>query len=142
MTVKLQKFGVGLRRSPTVTNWPVIGMVLGLGNIYGYMGEGIINADLDSWKTQMKMWMSLMHNSKFARCVEKILWQKLESNLFPMLEHFMKLDAEVNLQDVFQRFTYDNICLLVLGFDPSSLSIGFPEVPSKVAFTRGGGFGI
>nr|XP_015879106.3 alkane hydroxylase MAH1-like [Ziziphus jujuba var. spinosa] len=40
----------------------------------------------------------------------------------------------VDLQDVFQRLTFDNICLLVLGFDPHCLSIEFPKVECKKAF--------
>ncbi|XVF14031.1 hypothetical protein REPUB_Repub09cG0021300 [Reevesia pubescens] len=98
------------------------------------MGDGIFNADSNSWKIQRKMLMSLLHSSKFIRRVEKIIKQKLEKGLIPMLENLTKLDAEVDLQDVIERFNYDCSCLLVLGFDPNSLSIEFPEVPTKEAF--------
>lgn len=43
---------------------------------------------------------------------------------------------QVDLQDVFQRLTFDNICLLVLGFDPVCLSIGFPKVACEKAFDQ------
>ncbi|XVF16339.1 hypothetical protein REPUB_Repub10bG0023000 [Reevesia pubescens] len=100
------------------------------------LGDGIFNAGSHSWKIQRKMLVSLLHSSKFVRRLEEIVSQKLEKRLIPMLEELAKLDAEVDFQDVIQRFNYDSMCLLVLGFDPNSLSIEFPVVPSKDAFNQ------
>ncbi|OMO69320.1 Cytochrome P450 [Corchorus olitorius] len=82
--------------------------------------------------------MALMNSSKFVRRVEKNVSQKLDQSLVPVLEHFAKVEAEFDLQDVLQRFTYDNMCNLVFGVDPipNSLSIDFPHVASKEAFTQ------
>ncbi|KAK6242418.1 hypothetical protein SCA6_007807 [Theobroma cacao] len=52
----------------------------------------------------------------------------------PVLEHVVNLKTEVDLENVLQRFDYDHICLLALGFDPKTLSAEFSNVPSKVAF--------
>ncbi|XWS30408.1 hypothetical protein CRYUN_Cryun24cG0114900 [Craigia yunnanensis] len=60
----------------------------------------------------------------------------LEKSLIPVLEHVMKLGVEVDLENVLQRFDYDNICLLALGVDPNTLSVEFPNDPSKVAFVE------
>lgn len=38
------------------------------------------------------------------------------------------------MQDIFQRFSFDNICKLVLDYDPQSLSIDLPYVPCEKAF--------
>ncbi|XP_021299329.1 LOW QUALITY PROTEIN: alkane hydroxylase MAH1-like [Herrania umbratica] len=47
----------------------------------------------------------------------------------------MKLGTEVDLENLLQRFDYDHICaLLAIGFDPKTLTVEFPNVPSKVAF--------
>ncbi|OMO69313.1 Cytochrome P450 [Corchorus olitorius] len=100
------------------------------------LGDGIFNAAADSWKGQRKILMALMHSSKFVRRAVKNISQKLDQSLIPLLEHFSKVDAEFDLQDVFQRFTYDNTCTLVFGVDPNSLSIDFPHVASKEAFTE------
>ncbi|KAL0443162.1 UNVERIFIED_CONTAM: Alkane hydroxylase MAH1 [Sesamum latifolium] len=40
----------------------------------------------------------------------------------------------VDLQDILQRFSFDNICKLVLDYDPQSLSIDLPYVPCEKAF--------
>ena len=39
----------------------------------------------------------------------------------------------MDLQDVLQRFTFDNTCLLVLGFDPNCISVDLPELAYRMA---------
>ena len=41
---------------------------------------------------------------------------------------------EVDMQDLFTRFTFDNICMFVLGMDPGMLSIEFREESYVTAF--------
>lgn len=41
----------------------------------------------------------------------------------------------MDLQDIFQRFTFDAICLLLLDYDPESLSVNLPVIPCEKAFT-------
>ncbi|KAE8021469.1 hypothetical protein FH972_007355 [Carpinus fangiana] len=43
---------------------------------------------------------------------------------------------EVDLQEIFQRYTFDNVCFLVLGFDPKCLSIEFPQLAHAKAFDQ------
>jgi cytochrome P450 len=57
--------------------------------------------------------------------------------LIPLLNHVQQQKGSVvDLQDVFNRFTFDNICLIVLGHDPNCLSIDFPEVAAEKAFNQ------
>lgn len=53
-----------------------------------------------------------------------------------MLDYLHQQGCVVDLQDVFNRFTFDNICSIVLGNDPSCLSIDFPEVAIEKAFNQ------
>ncbi|KAE8674475.1 Detected protein of unknown function [Hibiscus syriacus] len=48
--------------------------------------------------------------------------------LVPVMDHFAKRGLVANLEDIFQRFTFDSTCILVTGHDPRSLSVEFPEV--------------
>ncbi|KAL0443161.1 UNVERIFIED_CONTAM: Alkane hydroxylase MAH1 [Sesamum latifolium] len=48
--------------------------------------------------------------------------------------HFSGNKGCSDLQDILQRFTFDNICKLVLDYDPQSLSIDLPYVPCEKAF--------
>ena len=68
--------------------------------------------------------------------LEKTIKKKVETSLLPVLEHVQQQGAEVDLQDVFNRFTFDNICSIVLGYDPNCLSIEFPEVACEKAFNE------
>ncbi|XP_022741212.1 alkane hydroxylase MAH1-like [Durio zibethinus] len=102
--------------------------------IFEPFGEGIFTLDSDRWKTQRKVMQTLMRNNKFTIFRDKVVWKKLEKGLIPIFEHAATLGTEVNLEDVFQRFDYDNMSLFALGFDPDSLNVEFPAIPSKEAF--------
>ncbi|KAK9271784.1 hypothetical protein L1049_002148 [Liquidambar formosana] len=101
--------------------------------IFDVLGEGILRAELDSWKIQRQLVHSLMKQGRFQRQLEKATQKKLGKGLFPVLEHVSKLGTEVDMHDLFSRFTFDNACMLMLGFDPNSLSVELPEVSSSRA---------
>lgn len=98
------------------------------------LGDGLINSDSDWWAYQRKMMHSLIKNSKFELFLEKVVRQKAVNGLIPVLDHISDLEIEVDLQEVFKRFTFDNSCLMVLGFDPTSLSVDFPKRTYAKAF--------
>ncbi|KAK6281214.1 hypothetical protein POUND7_015039 [Theobroma cacao] len=103
--------------------------------IFELFEEGIVTSDSHRWRSQRKVLHSFTkNNKKYALYLDKIFWKKLEKCLMPVLEHVVYLKTEVDLEDVLQRFDYDHICLLALGFDPKTLSAEFSNVPSKVAF--------
>ncbi|XWS30407.1 hypothetical protein CRYUN_Cryun24cG0114800 [Craigia yunnanensis] len=103
--------------------------------IFEPFGSGILTSDSHVWKSQRKVLQSFMKNNmKYSMYVDRMFWKKLEKSLIPVLEHVMKLGVEVDLENLLQRFDYDNICLLALGVDPNTLSVDFPNDPSKVAF--------
>ncbi|KAM7267120.1 hypothetical protein ACFE04_009286 [Oxalis oulophora] len=102
--------------------------------IFEPLGDGIFGADSDSWKSQRRVLQAMIKNSKFESYLGKIVWQKVETTLMPVIEHFTENRRVVDLQDLFQRFTFDNVCLMVLGFDPKCLSIQLPEVLYEKAF--------
>lgn len=84
------------------------------------LGDGIFNSD--SQKYDWAILHSLFKNESFGRFLQQIIQKKLESCLLPFLNHASKTGVQVDLQDIFQRFTFDNnICSVVLGFDPNFL---------------------
>jgi cytochrome P450 len=98
------------------------------------LGDGLINSDSDWWAYQRKMMHSLIKNSKFELFLEKVVRQKAVNGLIPVLDHVSEAEIEVDLQEIFKRFTFDNSCLMVLGFDPTSLSVDFPKRTYAKAF--------
>ncbi|KAJ6294169.1 hypothetical protein OIU76_022286 [Salix suchowensis] len=79
-------------------------------------GDGIFCSDGDRWKTQRRTIHSFIKHSKFEEA------------------HFSEQRREVDMKEVLKRFLFDFVCLLMLGFDPNSLSIEFPRVPYKQAY--------
>ncbi|EEF40966.1 alkane hydroxylase MAH1 [Ricinus communis] len=98
------------------------------------LGDGIFNADSDSWRFQRRTIHFLLKQPSFQMAVERTMKLKVSKGLFSVLDNASKLGCEVDIQDVFQRFTFDSICMLVLSFDPECLSVEFPNVPFEKAF--------
>ncbi|KAH7859425.1 hypothetical protein Vadar_000998 [Vaccinium darrowii] len=97
--------------------------------IFDVLGDGIFNSDADSWKNQRKLALVQIAHRRFHQFLGKNTKNKVEKGLVPILEHVSNLGLVVDLQDLFQRFTFDTTCLFVTGYDPGCLSIELPKVP-------------
>ncbi|CAN4090051.1 unnamed protein product [Withania somnifera] len=97
--------------------------------MFDVLGNGIFNADMDMWKVQRKMTRTLITHHEFYKLLVKTSRDKVEKGLIPVLDHVCNKGCVVDLQDVFQRFTFDTTCILVTGYDPGCISIDFPDVP-------------
>ncbi|MED6117214.1 hypothetical protein PIB30_107950, partial [Stylosanthes scabra] len=107
--------------------------------IFEIMGDGIFNTDSYKWKRNRDILHSLFRKNSFESLVVKTIHNKLESCLVPLLNDVSELGTVVDLQDIFQRFSFDNICSIVLGSDSNSLPnklIVFPEVTFEKAFNK------
>jgi cytochrome P450 len=104
--------------------------------IFEAFGDGIFNADSETWKYNRSLFHSVFKQRDFELFEEKIIRNKLERSLIPMLDHVQQKGSVVDLQDVFNRFTFDNICSVVLGCDPNCLSIDLPDVACEKAFNE------
>ncbi|XP_051125182.1 alkane hydroxylase MAH1-like [Andrographis paniculata] len=102
--------------------------------MFDSLGEGIFVADSKSWEIQRKIAKSAMSHVRFHEFVAATTWRKIETGLIPILDKFSDNGMEIDLQEVFQRFTFDCFCILVLGHDPFSLSEDFPDLPYEKAF--------
>uniref|UniRef100_A0A9I9CRK5 Alkane hydroxylase MAH1-like n=1 Tax=Cucumis melo TaxID=3656 RepID=A0A9I9CRK5_CUCME len=87
--------------------------------IFDFFGDGIFNSDFASWKSQ--------------RFLEKIISKKVKAGLFPVLQSFCENGSVLDLQDLFQRLSFDSTCMFVTGFDLQSLSLEFPQIPFSKA---------
>ncbi|KAL1224439.1 Alkane hydroxylase MAH1 [Cardamine amara subsp. amara] len=96
--------------------------------IFDVLGDGIFNADSELWKDLRKSAQSLMSHQEFHRFTLRTSMSKLEKGLVPLLDHVAEKKLVVDLQDLFQRFTFDTTFVLATGFDPRCLSIEMPEI--------------
>jgi len=104
-------------------------------DIFQAFGDGIFTADAEAWKHSRDLFHSLFKHKSFEVFLEKTIQKKVQNSLLPILDH-VKQGNVVDLQDVFNRFTFDNICSIVLGNDPNCLSVDFPEVEIEKAFNE------
>ncbi|CAI8583256.1 unnamed protein product [Vicia faba] len=105
-------------------------------DIFEAFENGIFIADSETWKYNRSLFHSLFKQRGFEFFQEKIIQNKFERSLIPLLDHFQQQGSVVDLQDVFNRFTFDNICSIVLGCDPNCLSIELPNVACEKAFDQ------
>jgi len=96
--------------------------------LFDILGDGIFNADSELWKDLRKSAQSMMMNPEFQKFSLATSLKKLEKGLVPLLDHVAKEKLAVDLQDMFQRFTFDTTFVLATGYDPGCLSVEMPEV--------------
>ncbi|GJT63000.1 alkane hydroxylase MAH1-like protein [Tanacetum coccineum] len=104
-------------------------------NILDILGDGFSNTDGELWEFQRKTIMSLLKLPSFHSLYKMTIWHKVENGLFPVLEYVVKQGETVDLQEIFQRFTFDIICTLLFDHDPQSMSTEFPQIPCEKALS-------
>ncbi|ONK58291.1 uncharacterized protein A4U43_C09F10660 [Asparagus officinalis] len=94
-----------------------------------FLGDGIFNADDQTWKDQRRAATSEMHSARFAQYSVETIRELVHRKLLVLLERLADGNLAVDLQDVFLRFTFDNICTAAFGVDPGCLGIDLPVIP-------------
>ncbi|XP_023742547.1 alkane hydroxylase MAH1 [Lactuca sativa] len=103
--------------------------------IFDILGDGIFNSDHEVWEIQRKTIMSLLKHPDFNSHLEKNIRNKIEKGLLPVLDLVSHNQQAIDLQEIFQRFTFDTICSLLVDFDPESMSVHLPYNACEKAFT-------
>ncbi|KAF7803262.1 alkane hydroxylase MAH1-like [Senna tora] len=104
--------------------------------IFEPFGEGIFTVDAEEWTYNRALLHSLFKSRTFDKFVEKTVRKKVDTCLLPLLDEVESQGVEVDLQEVFSRFNFDNISSIVLGSDPKSLAFDFPDVAIEKAFNE------
>ncbi|KAE8697041.1 Cytochrome P450 94C1 [Hibiscus syriacus] len=109
------------------------------------LGKGIFNVDGDSWKFQRKTASLELGSVSIRMHAFDIVESEIRTRLIPLLSSFSGEQRVLDLQDVFRRFSFDNICKFCLGFDPGCLELSLPvsefaeafDTASKLSAQRG-----
>ncbi|KAI3703730.1 hypothetical protein L1987_73924 [Smallanthus sonchifolius] len=105
-------------------------------SIFDLLGDGIFNSDHELWELHRKTTMSVLKHPEFLPLIETTFKMKVENGLLPVLNLVSSRREETDLQEIFQRFTFDTTCTLLLVYDRESLSIDLSFVPCEKAFTE------
>lgn len=90
------------------------------------LGNGIFNVDGDSWLFQRKMASLELGSVTIRMHALDIVKTEIQSRLIPILSSVSNKGEALDLQDVFKRFSFDNICKFSFGLDPGCLKLSLP----------------
>ncbi|KAJ9684834.1 hypothetical protein PVL29_017025 [Vitis rotundifolia] len=91
------------------------------------LGKGIFNVDGDLWVFQRKMASLELGSVSIRSFAFEVVMVEIKHRLLPLLSSYAEKDGSVlDLQDVFRRFTFDNICKFSFGLDPGCLELALP----------------
>ncbi|KAF5751835.1 cytochrome P450 86B1-like [Tripterygium wilfordii] len=96
--------------------------------IFDILGDGIFNSDSDLWKSQRRSSQALITHQRSYKFLVKTIHDKVTRGIVPVLDHVCRQGIVMDMQDFFQRFTFDATCMLVTGYDPGCLSTEFPKI--------------
>ncbi|XP_011621790.1 cytochrome P450 94B3 [Amborella trichopoda] len=89
--------------------------------LHDFLGDGIFNADGDTWKIQRKT-ASFQFSTKSLRTfMLSVVQSEINQRLIPLLEFVSSSQKLIDLQDVLERFAFDNVCKVAFGSDPACL---------------------
>ncbi|KAJ0962805.1 hypothetical protein J5N97_027927 [Dioscorea zingiberensis] len=91
-------------------------------HLQDFLGRGIVNVDGHLWRVQRKT-VSFEFNTRSLRNFVVVNVQhEILSRLLPLLRKSSRTGAAIDLQDVLERFAFDNICKFAFNEDPVCLS--------------------
>ncbi|KAM7253957.1 hypothetical protein ACFE04_031639 [Oxalis oulophora] len=99
-----------------------------------FLGYGIFNADGNTWKFQRQVASHEFNTRSLRKFVEQVVDTELNDRLIPMLADAAASNKVLDMQDVLQRFAFDNICKIAFGYDPKYLTPSMPEPEFASAF--------
>lgn len=98
------------------------------------LGRGIFNVDGDMWKFQRKMARLELDRNSVRSYAFDLVNSEIQTRLVPVLSSFAENQTQVDLQDLFKRFSLDTICRFSFGLDPKCLELSLPLSEFAVAF--------
>ncbi|GAB4859753.1 hypothetical protein Ancab_011231 [Ancistrocladus abbreviatus] len=98
-----------------------------------FLGKGIFVADGETWRFQRKIASLELGSVSIRSYAYEILLSEIQTRLIPLLTTVGD-KALLDLQEVFRRFSFDNICRFSFGVDPGCLQLSMPMSEFAEAF--------
>ncbi|CAN6295952.1 unnamed protein product [Urochloa humidicola] len=89
--------------------------------LHDFLGRGIFNADGDAWRAQRKVASHEFNTRSLRAFVARCVHAELHGRLLPLLRRAAASGSGIDLQDVLERFAFDNICRVAFDHDPRQL---------------------
>ncbi|XVF32436.1 hypothetical protein REPUB_Repub17cG0082800 [Reevesia pubescens] len=102
--------------------------------LFDFLGNGIFNVDGESWKFQRQVSSHEFNTKSLRKFVQTVVDTELHDRLIPMFFDAAVDKTVLDLQEILQRFAFDNICKIAFGFDPACLLPSLPQAEFAEAF--------
>jgi cytochrome P450 len=112
----------------TNTNFGNYGKGSNFKEILEVLGGSILNSDFHEWKQERIVNQLIFKRKNFKNFCHQSVQKKVENCLLPFLNDVSEAGAQLDLQNVFSRLTFDITCTIAFGFDPNCLSKKFNEL--------------
>ncbi|KAK4281991.1 hypothetical protein QN277_013423 [Acacia crassicarpa] len=100
-------------------NYPKGKRVISL--LQDFLGTGIFNSDGQLWKVQRKTASYEFSTNSLRNFVIENVTVEIQTRLLPLLSQASDNHRVLDLQDILERFAFDNICKLAFNYDPGCL---------------------
>ncbi|KAE8730645.1 Cytochrome P450 94A2 [Hibiscus syriacus] len=102
--------------------------------LFDFLGNGIFNVDGESWKFQRQVSSHEFNTKSLRKFIQTVVDTELNDRLIPMFSDATVDKTVLDLQEILQRFAFDNVCKIAFGFDPACLSPSLPSAEFAEAF--------
>ncbi|RLN25224.1 hypothetical protein C2845_PM07G26120 [Panicum miliaceum] len=99
--------------------------------IEDFLGHGIFNSDGDQWLWQRKAASYEFSKRSLRNFVVDTVRFEIVERLLPLLERAARDGRMLDVQDVLERFAFDNICRVAFGEDPACLAEDEEGMPAR-----------
>lgn len=103
-------------------------------SLQDFLGDGIFNVNGETWKVQRQVSSHEFNRKSLRKFVETVVDTELSDRLIPIMAAAAGDKTVLDLQDILQRFTFDNICKIAFGYDPAYLLPSLPPGEFADAF--------
>ncbi|KAG2674730.1 hypothetical protein I3760_13G152100 [Carya illinoinensis] len=86
------------------------------------LGDGIFNVDAHLWTVQRKIASHEFNTKSLKHFISDTVASEISDRLIPYLSAACEENRAIDLQDVLQRFAFDNICQVAFGVNPECLT--------------------
>ena len=89
-----------------------------------FLGQGIFNSDGHLWRLQRKTASHEFNTKSLRNFAIQNVTVEIQTRLIPLLQRASETESILDLQDVLEKFAFDNVCKLAFNVDPACLGDG------------------
>ena len=90
--------------------------------LFDFFGNGMVNTDGYLWKVQRRTYNIEFNTRSFRNLVVQTVQFETAARLLPLLKKCAQAGQVVDMQDVLERYAFDNICKVAFDEDPACLA--------------------